>query len=136
MTNLTKKGKKYAWTEECASAFEKLKNKLFTAPILKTPSETEGIVTFNDASERGLEYILMEHRYVIAYVSKQLRLREKNYPIHVLELAAIIFALKICRHYLLRDQVLIYTDHKSQIHLHSEGIEYETEMMTRVDSGL
>jgi len=95
LTNLITKGEKYVWTEECASAFEKLKNKLFTALILKTPLEIGGIVTYNDASGRGLGCILMQHRYVIAYVSKQLRPCEKNYPIHVLELATNIFALKI-----------------------------------------
>ena len=57
--------------------------------------------------------MLIQHGHVIAYVSRQLKRYEKNYLIHDLELAAVIFALKIWRHYLLGDQVLIYTDHKS-----------------------
>ena len=57
--------------------------------------------------------MLMYHRHVIAYASRQLKPNEKNYPIDYLELAAVTFALKIWMHYLLGDQVLIYTDHKS-----------------------
>ena len=67
----------------------------------------------NDASGRGLESVLMQQRHVIAYVSRQLKRHEKNYPTYDLELAIVIFALKIWRHYLLGDQVLIYNDHKS-----------------------
>ena len=55
----------------------------------------------------------MQHGHVIAYASKQLKPHEKNYPTHDLKLATVIFALKIWRHYLLGDQVLIYTDYKS-----------------------
>ena len=113
LTKLTKKGEKYIWTEECASAFEELKNKLISAPILKTPSGIGGMVVFSDASGKGLGCVLMQHGHVVAYASRQLKSHEKNYPTHDLELAAVIFALKMWRHYLLGDRVLIYTDHKS-----------------------
>jgi len=63
---------------------------------------------------------------VIAYAYRQLKVHERNYPTHDLELAAVIFALKIWRHYLIGDQVLIYADHKSLKYVHSGGIEYET----------
>ena len=56
---------------------------------------------------------MMQHGHVIAYAFRQLRPREKNYPTHDLELAAVILASKIWRHYLLGDRVLIYTDHKA-----------------------
>jgi len=113
LTKLTRKGEKYIWTEKCASAFEELKNKLILAPILKTPSGTGGMVVYSDASGKSLECVLMQHGHVVAYASRQLKPHEKNYPMHDLELAAVIFALKIWRHYLLGDRVLIYTDHKS-----------------------
>jgi len=113
LTKLTRKGEKYIWTEECASIFEKLKNKLITALILKTPSETGGMVIYGDASGKGLGCVLMQHGHVIAYASRQLKPHEKNYPTHDLELTVMIFALKIWRYYLLGDQALIYTDHKS-----------------------
>ena len=131
LTKLTRKGEKYIWTKECASAFEELKNKLISAPILKTLSGTGGMVVYNNASGKGLRCVLMQHGYVIAYASRQLKPHEKNYPTHDLELAAVIFALKIWRHYLLGDRVLIYTDHKSLKYIfHSEGVEYEVEAMT------
>ena len=94
-------------------AFEELKNRLTSAPILKTPSGSGGMVIYSDASGKGLGCVLMQHGHVIAYASRQLKVHERNYPTHDLELAAVIFALKIWRHYLLGDQVLIYTDHKS-----------------------
>jgi len=99
--------------EECASAFEMLKNKLITALILKTPSGTRGLVIYNNTLGKGLGCVLMQHEHVIAYASRKLKPHERNYPAHDLEFAAVIFVLKIWRHYLLGDKVLIYTDHKS-----------------------
>jgi hypothetical protein len=113
MTKLTRKGEKFVWTEKCTEVFEELKNRLTSAPILKLPSGTRGMVIYSDASGQGLGCVLMQHGHVIAYASHQLKVHERNYPTHDLELAAVIFALKIWRHYLLGDQVLIYTDHKS-----------------------
>jgi len=103
LTKLTQKGEKYVWTAEYVSAFEDLKNKLMTAPTLKMPDGTGGMVIYSDASGRGLGCVLMQHGHVIAYAPRQLKPHEKNYPTHDLELAAVIFALKICRHYLLGD---------------------------------
>ena len=76
-------------------AVEKLKNKLITTPILKTSSGTGVIVIYSDTSMKGLGCVLIQHRYVITYASRQLRPYEKNYPTHDLELAAVIFALNI-----------------------------------------
>ena len=82
------------------------------------PYGTGAMVIYSDASGRGLGCVLMQHKHEIAYASRQLKRYKKNYPAHDLELAAVIFALKIWRHYLLGDQVLIYTDHKlSLIHI-------------------
>ena len=66
-----------------------------TTPILKLPTGTGGMVIYSDASGKGLGCVLMKHEHVIAYVSLQLKLQEKNYPTHDLELTAVIFALKI-----------------------------------------
>ena len=66
-----------------------------------------------DASGSGLGCVLMQKGKVVAYASRQLRPHERNYPTHDLELAAVVFALKIWRHYLLGQRVNIYTDHKS-----------------------
>jgi transposase InsO family protein len=113
LTKLTRMGVKYKWSEECMAAFEELKNRLTTAPILKMPTGTGDMVIYSDASGSGLGCVLMQYGHVIAYASRQLKTHERNYPTHDLELAAVIFALKIWRHYLLGDRVLIYTDHKS-----------------------
>ena len=86
---------------------------MISAPILKTPSGTGGMVVYSDASGKGLGCILMQHGHVVAYASRQLKSHKKNYSTHDLELAAVIFALKIWRHYLLSDRLLIYTNHKS-----------------------
>jgi len=71
------------------------------------------MVIYRDASGKGLGCVLMQHRHVTAYASRQLKPHERNYLTHDLELTAVIFPLKIWRHYLLGDKVLIYTDHKS-----------------------
>ena len=67
----------------------------------------------SDASGQGIGCVLMQHGRVVAYASRQLKPHEQNYPTHDLELAAVIFALKIWRHYLLGTRVEIFTDHKS-----------------------
>jgi len=92
---LTRKDEKFVWTEECASAFEELKKRLITAPVLKTPTGSGDMVIYSDASEKGLGCVLTQYGHVIAYASRQLKIHERNYPTHDLELAAVIYALKI-----------------------------------------
>ena len=113
MTKLTRKGEKFVWSEKCTEVFEELKSRLTSAPILKLPSGTGDMVIYSDAYGQGLGCVLMQHGHVIAYASRQLKVHERNYPTHNLELAAVIHALKIWRHYLIGDRVMIYTDHKS-----------------------
>lgn len=113
LTNLMKKDCKFRWSEDCEKAFQLLKEKLTTAPVLALPTEGEGYEVFSDASKNGLGCVLMQQGKVIAYASRQLKVHEKNYPTHDLELAAVVFALKIWRHYLYGVPCKIYTDHKS-----------------------
>ena len=75
---------------------------------------------FSDASLNGLGCVLMQEGKVVAYASRQLKPHEKNYPTHDLELAKIVFALKIWRHYLYGEKCFIYTDHKSLKYLPSQ----------------
>ena len=86
---------------------------LTSAPILTIPSGSEGFVVYTDASRKGLGCVLMQEGRVIAYASRQLKTYEVNYPTHDLELTAIVFALKIWRHYLYGRRFEIFTDHKS-----------------------
>ena len=93
------------WTEACQAAFEELKARLTSAPILTIPVERGGFVIYTDASGKGLGCVLMQNGKVVAYGSRQLKTHEVNYPTHDLELAAVIFALKLWRHYVYGDHV-------------------------------
>jgi hypothetical protein len=113
MTRLTQKETKWEWTPECEKSFQELKKRLTIAPVLALPSGTKGFVVYNNASKKGLGCILMQHERVIAYASRQLKPQAVNYPVHDLELVAVIFALRVWRHYLYGSWVQIFTDHKS-----------------------
>ncbi|WVZ79940.1 LOW QUALITY PROTEIN: hypothetical protein U9M48_027462 [Paspalum notatum var. saurae] len=113
MTSLTKKNAKYLWDPKCKEAFTSLKKLLTSAPVLAQPDVTKPFDVYCDASGNGLGCVLMQEGRVIAYASRQLRKHEANYATHDLELAAVVHALKIWRHYLLGNTCHIYTDHKS-----------------------
>ncbi|XP_052723852.1 uncharacterized protein LOC128193787 [Vigna angularis] len=100
LTQLTRKDQSFAWTDRCEGSFQELKNKLTSAPVLVIPDAAKPFVVYCDASHQGLGCVLMQEKRVVAYASRQLKVHEKNYPTHDLELAAVVFALKIWRHYL------------------------------------
>ena len=120
MTRLLQKNVKYEWSEKCQGSFEKLKAFLTEAPVLTQPTCGKEYVIYSDASLNGLGCVLMQEGKVVAYVSRQLKPHEKNYPAHDLELAAIVFALKNWRHYFYGEKCFIYTDHKSPKYLPSQ----------------
>ena len=95
MTTLTHKNVKFEWTDACKQSFQELKKRLVTAPILTIQEGENGFVIYCDMSGQGLGAVLMQHGRVIAYASCQLKDYEKNYPTHDLELAAVVFALKM-----------------------------------------
>ncbi|KAG7583636.1 Ribonuclease H-like superfamily [Arabidopsis suecica] len=113
MTRLTGKDTKFQWSEECEKSFSELKSMLTSAPVLTLPEADEPYMVYTDASIMGLGCVLMQRGRVIAYASRQLRKHEGNYPTHDLEMAAVVFALKIWRSYLYGAKVQIFTDHKS-----------------------
>ncbi|WZZ15171.1 hypothetical protein YC2023_108260 [Brassica napus] len=113
MTRLTGKDIKFTWSEECGKCFSALKDMLTSATILVLPEADQPYVVYTDASITGLGCVLTQHGKVIAYASRQLRKHEGNYPTHDLEMAAVVFALKIWRSYLYGAKVQILTDHKS-----------------------
>ncbi|GKA47485.1 putative nucleotidyltransferase, ribonuclease H, partial [Tanacetum coccineum] len=113
LTVLTQKSKTFDWGEEQERAFQTLKDKLCNAPVLALPDGPEDFVVYCDASGLGLGCVLMQRGKVIAYASRQLKIHEKNYTTHDLELGAVVFALKIWRHYLYGTKSVIYIDHKS-----------------------
>ena len=113
LTKLTRKDVKYDWVDACQQSFEELKGRLTSAPALALPNGRYGFVVYSDGSRQGLGCVLMQNDRVIAYASRQLKKHEENYPTHDLELAAVVFPLKIWRHYLYGVPCRIFTDHKS-----------------------
>ncbi|GKB96396.1 putative reverse transcriptase domain-containing protein [Tanacetum coccineum] len=117
MTKLTQKGIKFDWGEKEENAFQLIKQKLCSAPILALPEGSEDFVVYCDASHKGLGVVLIQRENVIAYASQQLKVHEKNYTTHDLELGSVVFALKIWRHYLYGTKCTVFTDHKSLQHI-------------------
>ncbi|WVZ83904.1 hypothetical protein U9M48_030999 [Paspalum notatum var. saurae] len=113
MTSLLEKDAAFKWTADRQAAFDELKRRLTTAPVLTLPDQQKKFTVYCDASRDGLGCVLMQEGKVVAYGSRQLRKHEVNYPTHDLELAAVVYALKIWRHYLFGQRCEIYTDHKS-----------------------
>ncbi|GJX70834.1 putative reverse transcriptase domain-containing protein [Tanacetum coccineum] len=113
LIKLTQKNKKYEWGKEEEEAFQTLKQKLCSAPILALPERTEDFMVYCDASLKGYGAVLMQREKVIAYASRQLKVHEENYTTHDLELGAIVFALRLWRHYLNGTKCVVFTDHKS-----------------------
>ncbi|GJU33239.1 reverse transcriptase domain-containing protein [Tanacetum coccineum] len=116
-TTPTEKNKNYIWGEEQESAFQLLKQKLCEAPILALPEGNDDFVIYCDASLQGLGVVLMQREKVITYASRQLKPHKENYTTHDLELGAVVFALKIWRHYLYGTKCTVFTDHKSLQHI-------------------
>ena len=94
-------------------AFNTLKEKLVTAPVLTPPDESKPFEVFRDASLQGLGVVLMQEKKVVAYISRQLNPNENNFPTHDLKLASVVNALLTWRHLLLGRKVDIFTNHKS-----------------------
>jgi ribonuclease HI len=113
MTEFLKKGAKFDWGQKCEDAFHSLRQHLTIAPVLSPPDNGKPFDVYSDASGTGLGCVLMQDNRVIAYASRALRPHEQNYPTHDLELAAVVHALKMWRHYLMGTHCNIFTDHKS-----------------------
>nr|GFA75009.1 putative reverse transcriptase domain-containing protein [Tanacetum cinerariifolium] len=113
LTRLTQKNKKFEWGKEEEEVFPTLKQKLCSAPILPSLQGTEDFVVYCDASLKGYGAVLMQRDKVIAYASRQLKVHEENYATYDLKLGAVVFALKLWRHYLYGTKCVVFTDHKS-----------------------
>ena len=100
LTALTKTDWNFEWTDKCEHIFWELKRRLTNAPILVLPPDDTEFTVYCDTSKVGLGVVLMQNGKVIAYASRKLEVHEKNYPTHDLELAVVVFALKIWWHYL------------------------------------
>src|SRR5207237_7858639 len=113
MTALLQKDAPFKWTEACEKSLQELKTRLTSAPVLVLPDIHKDFTVYCDASRQGLGCVLMQEGKVVAYASRQLKTHEENYPTNDLELAAVVHALKIWRHYLIGNKCELFTDHKS-----------------------
>jgi hypothetical protein len=121
ITSLLKNDTKFNWSLRCNEAFEQLKVLLTTALVLAQSDIEKPFDVYCDASGSGLGCVLMQEGRVIAYASRQLRRHEEHYPTHDLELATMVHALKLWRHYLLVNICHIYADHKSLKHIFTQS---------------
>jgi hypothetical protein len=113
MTELLAKGNTFEWTSRRETNFQELKKRLTTAPVLTMLDMEKPFSIYCDASGQGLGCVLMLDGHVVAYASRQLRKQEEKYPTHDLELAAVVHALKIWRHYIIGKRYEVYSDHTS-----------------------
>ncbi|GJU02319.1 putative reverse transcriptase domain-containing protein [Tanacetum coccineum] len=117
MTKLTQKKVKFEWGDKQEAAFQLLKQKLCSAPILALPEGSEDFIAYCAPYEKGLGAVLMQREKVISYASRQLKIHEKNYTTHDLELGAVVFALKIWRHYLYGTKCTVKAEHQMAIRI-------------------
>jgi hypothetical protein len=121
ITEMQNKNKKFVWTEKCGEAFRRLKELLMTAPIPKVPNMDEDFLVCTDTSKEGLGRVLMQYDRVITCISRKLRKHEENYVTHDLELLAIVYALRVWRHYLIRQKFKLKPDHSGLQHIFKLG---------------
>jgi hypothetical protein len=112
-TELLVKGNTIEWTPRSETSFQELKKRLTTSPVLTVPNMGKPFLIYCDASGQGLGCVLMQDGHVVAYASRQLRKHEEKYPTHDMELATVVHALKIWRHYIIGKRCKVYLDHKS-----------------------
>jgi hypothetical protein len=120
MTELLAKSKSFEWMPRREANFQELKKRLTTAPILTMPDMEKPFSIYCDASGQGLGCVLMQDGHVVAYASRQLRKPEEKYPTHYLELAVVVHALKIWRHYIIGKRCEVYSGHKSLKYIFTE----------------
>nr|GEZ40860.1 putative reverse transcriptase domain-containing protein [Tanacetum cinerariifolium] len=117
MTKLTQKKVKFEWGDKQEAVFQLLKHKLCSASILDLPEGSKDFIVYCDTLNKGLAVVLMQREKVISYASRQLKIHETNYTTHDLELGAVVFALKIWRHYLYGTKCTVFTDHRILQHI-------------------
>ena len=128
------KRSKFEWNDLSEKAFQELKRRLTATPTLIVPEQGQRYTMYCDASRDGLGCVLMQSGRVVAYGSRQLKNRKQNYPTHDLELASIVFSLKIWRHYLYGELFeVFFRPQKSEVYFQTA---YEVTQMDGVSRGL
>ena len=119
MARLIRKGVKFEWDHLYEKAFQELKRRLTTTPILIVSEQGHRYTVYNDAFKNILGCVLMQSGRVVAYGPRQLKNHEQNYSTHDMELAAIVFALKIWCHYLYGEQFEVFSE--SEVYFQTVG---------------
>ena len=133
LKSVFRKEVKFDWDYQCEDAFQELKRRLTTTPILIVPDRGQGYTVYCDASRAGLGCIFMQSGRAVAYGSRQLKNHEQNYPTHDMELVVVVFTLKIWRHDLYGEQFEVYSYHKSLMYIFTQ---HEAKKMDGVPIGL
>jgi ribonuclease HI len=110
---LLAKDNTFEWTPRRETSFQELKKRLTMTPVLTMHDMEKLFSIYCDTSGQGLGCVLMQGGHAVAFASRQLRKHEEKYPTHDLELAAVVHALKIWRHYIIGKRCEVYLDHKS-----------------------
>ncbi|GJQ93434.1 putative reverse transcriptase domain-containing protein [Tanacetum coccineum] len=131
MTKLTQKKVKFVWGDKQEAAFQLLKQNLCSAPILALPEGSKDFIAYCEASKKGLGVVLMQREKVISYASRQLKIHEKNYTTHDLELKVVAFALKIWRHYLYGTKCTLLIDYDCEIRYHPRKANVVADALSR-----
>lgn len=119
---LTKKNAKFNWTPACQEAFDTLKQKVTSPPVIAFPDFSEPFILQTDASEKAIGAVLMNYdRKPIAFISRAMKPEETRYHITDQELLAIVWAVKKFEHYLLGQKFEVETDHKALESLFKES---------------
>jgi hypothetical protein len=120
ITSLKKKGIRFTWSQKCQEKFDQFKRLLTTTPILKVVDPDKYFTVCVDASKEGLGGVLTQDKHIIFYESRKLKEHERNYVTHNLELAVVIHALKMWRHYLMGRKFMLLTDNSGVKYLFSQ----------------
>jgi hypothetical protein len=122
MTDLLKNNVPFVWSDKYEATFQELKSRLTTIPVLPQPDVHKDFVVICDASREGLRCVLKQDDKVVAYASRQLKKHEEKYSTQDLEMAAIVYALKIWRQYLPGNKCDIYTDKKNLKYFFTQSV--------------
>ncbi|GKA08058.1 putative reverse transcriptase domain-containing protein, partial [Tanacetum coccineum] len=121
----------FEWGDKQEAAFQTLKDKFCSAPILALPQGAANFIVYCDASYKGLGAVLMQNEKVITYASRQLKIHEKNYTTHDLELGVVVFALKLYRHYLYGTKCTLLSDYDCEIRYHPRKANVVADALSR-----
>ena len=110
LTDVLKKSKVRKWSKRCQAAFDELKRRLATAPVLRLLDFEKDFEVQTDALDFAIGGVLMQEGHSVAYESRKLEDRERRYPVHEKEMTAVVHCLRTWQHYLLGKPFVVKMD--------------------------